>query len=179
MKNMMWIADGWLKAIWSADWNINKLMMEYVLKEIHIWQPYLLWLAGDCIWMHLGTLSNLDWYIVKRSIERAPQDRAPWLFLVRTLTLRPFPLQLVHAWQNSIRLNCLPRMLNTFKPRNVWDTWLTICELAVFGVNNHFVWLVSVKFKIVLYGPLGNMQEFMLNRLRIDRCNRCKCHPRI
>jgi len=27
---------------------------------------------------------------------------------------------------------------HTLNPRNVWDTWRTIFELAVCGVNNHF-----------------------------------------
>jgi len=55
-------------------------------------------------------------------------------------TLRPFPLRLVHASQNSIHwLDA--KDAHTFNHRNVCDTWRAICELVVFGLNNVVCWL--------------------------------------
>jgi len=87
--------------------------------------------------------------------------------------LAPFPTT-ARTWEPKLNtwMNCTPRML------------LSTIYIETYGIHGGlFVSLRCLEwtnissdfcvlsFKIVLYGLLGNMEEFMLNRLGVDRWN--------
>jgi len=166
------------KKDWSADWNRSDTDGVCVGRN-----PYLtaLFIIASRL-LHSDALRNpaqaeLTHCNCKTRVARATSHMAspkwPWSLIVFNvyIDLAAFSTSWYMPAKTQYLVQLYTKNDHTFNPRNVWDTWRTSCELAVFGVYNHYEWLVCVEFKTVLHGPLGNMQVFMLNRLGIDRWN--------
>jgi len=154
------------KRDWSAEWNRSVNDGIYVGRNPQL--TALLIMA--CRQLHSDALRNPDqaglaycnW---EKRVDRAtshiacparPQDRAPWLFLLRTLTLRPFPLQLVHASLNSIRGWIVHQECSYFQRLGNMADYLWACRVwneQSFGVTWFgLIHFTSVSARWRLYG---------------------------